>query len=305
MGDSESPDAAGADSNGSALIDRRRVLAGLAGLGAFAGAPTAAAQQGPPGGGAGDSASSDESILGDFEDGLDGWQTTGGNTLDRVSFDEEPAPVTRGSHALEVTADGDPQPAVFTQARGNDSLLDDESFLFADVLPGEVADTDSPVTFRFRLQTRGPEDTVESRPFSVSQRYGAGLAWDLRDIDESTLSAARRLEVAWYVGDEPPTNSNGRGPGEGYSGTVYLDNVQTGDEPRLFNKRSWTRKRRRLQRENGFRTDVTVDELTDTIQRGQFVYADGTELEYEGRIRDDGNLELTIDNETFVFRGGQ
>ncbi|EMA23275.1 hypothetical protein C442_05906 [Haloarcula amylolytica JCM 13557] len=247
-----------------------------------------------------------DNILGDFEDGVDGWKTSGGNTLETVSHSDKPAPVTRGKSALAVTSDGDPQPAVFTKARGRNSLLGDGSFLFADVLPGEVAEADSAVTFRFRLHPRGPHDVVESRPFSVKQRYGAGLAWDLRDIDEDVRAAARRLEVAWYASDdEPPTNSNGRGPGEGYNGTVYLDNIRTGDDPTTYNRRRWLRNRRRLQRENGFRTDVTVDELTDTIQRGQFVYADGTELDYEGRITDDGGLEVTIDGDTFVFGGDE
>ncbi len=46
-----------------------------------------------------------DNILGDFEDGVDGWKTSGGNTLETVSRSDKPAPVTRGKSALAVTSD--------------------------------------------------------------------------------------------------------------------------------------------------------------------------------------------------------
>lgn len=63
------------------------------------------------------SVGTNEVVLGDFEDGLDGWTTTGTNELDRVTDDELPMGVVSGRHALVVEVDGDAHPMIENRRR--------------------------------------------------------------------------------------------------------------------------------------------------------------------------------------------
>lgn len=241
-------------------------------------------------------------VIGDFETGLDDWKTSGGNELTRVDRATKPAPITRGESALAVTSDGDPQPAIRKTIQ--DLNLTETPYLFADVLPDSVEGTDSPITFRFRYHSRGPGGVVESPEISVRQRYGTRLVWDMSDLNEAIRSSPKQIELAWYPEQHPPkTGPRGRGPGFDYRGTTYVDNVRFGDNEERVELGRWRLKRREVRREYGFRTDKTVETLTETVQKGVVTYTDGTELPYRGEILDDGTLELTLDGEVFRFRG--
>lgn len=274
------------------LFSRRRVLQGIGAMGVAGGALTATTG----------SAAASGAVLGDFESGFDGWKTDGGNELGTVGKDEEGAPVTRGESALTVTSDGDPQPAIRRSV--SDVEFTEKPYLLADVLPGPIEDTDSAVTFRFRYHSRGRGDVEESPTITARQRYGIRLAWDMSEVDDSKLSSPKRLELAWYPEQHPPkTGPRGGGPGFDYRGTTYVDNVRLEASDETVELRRWNLKRREMRREYGFRTDKTVDTLTDSVQTGVVVYPDGTEIEYRGEIRDDGTLELEFDGDTFEFRG--
>lgn len=277
----------------STLFSRRSVLRGL-GVAGVAGPGLTAVSGG---------AVATGTVIGDFETGLDGWTTSGGNDLARVDRSAESAPVTRGESALAVTSADDPQPAIGKEIQTLD--LTETPYLYADVLPESVAGTDSLVTFRFRYYSEVADEVIESPEISVRQRYGIRLVWDTSGLDERVRAAPTQLELAWYPADYPPkTGPRGRGPGFDYQGTTYVDNVRAGDDDERVELGRWRLKRRELRRERGFRANKTVDTLTDTVQEGIVTYTDGTELPYRGEILDDGTLELTIDGERFEFRGG-
>jgi hypothetical protein len=94
--------------------------------------------------------SSDTVVLGDFESGLDGWKTNGGNRLSRVSVEDRPAAVTSGEYALDVTVTGDPYPMIENKSRVKRADFVGHPYLVADVAPSQVSDTASEVTFQFR-----------------------------------------------------------------------------------------------------------------------------------------------------------
>lgn len=100
--------------------------------------------------------------LGSFDTGLDGWSATGSSSPGRVSGSQEPAAVTEGDHALEVTVNGDSEPIVQNERRVQRADLSNHPCLLADVLPASVDGSDSAVTFRFRYHHTDPGGVEES-----------------------------------------------------------------------------------------------------------------------------------------------
>ncbi|MFC4823750.1 hypothetical protein [Halorussus aquaticus] len=218
--------------------------------------------------------------------------------------EDESAPVTRGDYALEVSVEGDSQPAVRNQRAVRDADFTDAPYLLADVLPGSIADSDSAVSFRFRYHSAGPGDVAESPEITVEQRYGQRLAWDMSEIADEKLAAPRRLEIAWYPADRPvSTGPQGKGSSFDYRGRVYLDNVHLTDNRQQVTITRWVRKRRELQRSHGFPIDDDVQSSTDAIRAGRFVYDDGTEIPYSAEILAGGDIRIEIDDERFRFEG--
>jgi len=283
-------------SGGPMYMSRRSVLGSIVGAG-IAGAAF--------GGTVGRAAAAESALLGDFEEGLDEWKTNGGNRLGRVSRDEENAPVTQGNHALEVRINGDPQPVIRNQKRIRRSDPASNPYLMADVLPGTIEGTDSPVAFRFRYRSKGPGGIEESPETTVKQRYGARLVWDMSGIADGKLDSPHRLEIAWYPEEHPPkTGPQGRGPGFDYRGRTYFDNVHLTDDRGQVTVTRWTRKLRSLERSYGLRVDSRIDQSTETLQTGAFVYKDGTNVSYRAELLDDGDIRVDINDDSFRFTGG-
>lgn len=191
--------------------------------------------------------------ISDFESGLDGWTTNGGNDLGRVAWEDARFAVS-GTHAMRVTVNGDRYPMVETRAAIEGVDLAARPYLFADVVPGQVPDGVSELTFRFRLRhSRGPSRSkergggkpkgrgrgtgdgggggpasgrpaLESEPMTARPHERTTLRWDLSGVDDGKLAGAKRLELSWYPTEHPPRDHDrpqgrqtpsGRGKGGG------------------------------------------------------------------------------------------
>lgn len=112
---------------------------GLAAMGLTAATGTAAGRS-----------ESDTVVFGDFESGFDGWRAIGRPRLSRVGVEDRPAAVTSGDHALNVDVNGDPFPRLVNRRKVRRADFVNHPYLIADVVPSQVADTASKVTFKFR-----------------------------------------------------------------------------------------------------------------------------------------------------------
>lgn len=125
---------------------RRSVLSGLL-AGAALGVAGGSSAQATTG--------TDATGLGDFESGLDGWKTNGGNRLSRIHRSDAELGVRSGSYGMEVTVNGDAHPMIENKTRVADADLVSNPYLACHVLATLVSDTDSDLTFQFRLHHDG------------------------------------------------------------------------------------------------------------------------------------------------------
>jgi hypothetical protein len=236
--------------------------------------------------------------LGVFENGYDGWSTTNSNSLSRVSYEQERAPVTQGENALEVTIDSDPEPTIKNEKRIRHADLVNHPCLHADVLPSSVENSDSPVTFRFRYHHTDPGGVEESPQLTVDQEYGGGICWDMSGLSNTKLANPDRLDITWYPTDHPPSSDFD------YNGVVYVDNVLVTDDLDEVTTTRCTRKHRELERAHGPKTGQVVESESDTLQEGVYQYRDGTEVPYEIEKFDNGDIEERVDGDAFRWKGG-
>ena len=166
---------------------------------------------------------SEATQLGSFENGLDGWTTTGSNSLSRVDGNQQPAAITEGSYALDATVDSDSEPSIENQQLVQNADFENNPCLLADVLPTSVKNSDSAVTFRFRYHHSDPGGVEESHEMTVRQQYGCQICWDMSNLSATKLANPDRLEVVWYPEEHPPSS------GFDYDGRVIIDNIHLSD----------------------------------------------------------------------------
>lgn len=261
--------------------------------------------------------------LGEFSDGFDGWTTTGGNELTRVSEDEMPVAVQVGTHALAVEIDGDLHPMIENTRRVREADFVEHPYLQAHVA-GFAEETNSEMVFKFRLHhTAAPTDdqengnggsggdggkdvlVEESDEQTAAQLHPHLLRWNLTDFDEEILATANRLEIVWYLEDHPPERGHrGRARGDfDYQGFVVIDDVRLTDDVTSGEAEASRDKKLALHRKHGMIVERTYEERTDAVERGTLLFGDGTEIPFTFEILDDGRFRYTIDGESFLLGG--
>lgn len=309
-----------------ATVSRRSVLSGLlAGLAVGTGG-TAVASAG---------SSSEETALGTFESGFDGWGTNGGNELSRIDEDDAVLGIVDGSFGLEVTVNGDTHPMIENKERVKAVDFVSNPYLVCHVLPTLVSGTDSDLTFQFRLHYsngnggRGGRDkpngkgegkakgkkgndshdsnqkpvlVEESPEMQVSTLQPVELAWDLSDISEAKRAAATRLEITWYPTEHPPQRgARGNANGFTYDGGVVFDGIRVTDVDGVVSQAAFRRNWIQLLYEHGRHVETAVESSTDNSETGTLVFGSGTELPYTFDIIDGGNARLSIDGDVYEF----
>jgi len=233
--------------------------------------------------------------LGNFEDDLKGWETNGSNSLGSVSGSQQPASVTRNDTALEVTVNSDPEPVIENQLQTQQADLTTYPCLLADVLPSNVQNTDSPLTFRFRYHHSDPGGVEESPEMTVDQRYGRRICWDMSGLSTTKLESPERLDIVWYPTNHPP------GSGFDHNGTVCVDNVQITDDHNQVTQARKMDLHQEHVRAHGPMIDQITQSETSTAQDGVYEHYDGTQVSYRLEMLSNGNIKETCDGKTFTL----
>lgn len=239
-----------------------------------------------------------EPFLGNYEVANDGWTSTGTSSLSRKSGDEEPESVTLGNQALEVSVQGESNPSIECQERVVPANCVKNTYLLADVLPADVENSDSHVTFQFRYHHTNPGGVEESPEMTVKQKHGGILAWGLSNLSVSKLDSSDRIEIAWYPSDHPPSS------GFDYNGRVMVDNIRLTNDLNEMTQGAFFQKHQELEIAHGLRTDQVIQSQTETTQDGVYKFYDGTEIAYQLKKLENGDIEETVDGDIFRWTGG-
>lgn len=256
--------------------------------------------------------------LGDFETGLDGWTTNGGNELTRITKDQIPSGVVSGEHGLAVEINGDLFPMIENKKRIKDADFLKNPHLQMHVI-AIAEETDSDLMFQFRLHhtpsnrggapgkggkggSSGSKDVnvEESDLKTVPQLTSRTVQWDMSGLPDDVLGTAKRLEIVWFLEDhEPQDGHRGRANGDfDYQGHVVFDDIRLAESNPISETGKAQRIQMDLHREHGMIVDQIREEMTKDLERGTFVFADGTEIPYEAKILDNGQVRYTIDGKT-------
>jgi hypothetical protein len=126
----------------------------------------------------------------------------------------------------------------------------------------------------------------------------------MSDIDDAKLSNPRRLEIAWRLADSSsPSGPRGRGPGEGYQGDVYFDNIRLTDDVNSLSREAIALQLNKLRAQNGtYRYEA--DSRMGEVEEGRFVFNNGNEVPVEFETADEDRFVYTIDGESYRIGGG-
>lgn len=306
-------------------VDRRTILQSTAAAGGLGLLPASAGADRGSGTSSRGKSSTDDEILGDFEGGLDGWRTNGGNELKQITEDDVPAGVTNGSHALQIEVNGDAYPVIENKRRVRRADFTERPCLGLHVI-ALTKRTDSDLRLQFRLhhtasggdQSNGSgsnggrtpkskDSNVEKSGWkSISQLRPQELQWDMSGLSTDIRETAKRLEIVWYIeGHEPDGGPRGRTNGEfDYNGFVVFDDIRLYESPPISETARQHDKKLELHRNHGMIVDRTFDERREDFERGRVVYADGTEISFSFEVLGEDKFAYTIDGETFKIGGG-
>lgn len=307
-------------------LTRRTLTKSIAGLGvATALAPGAAAT----------AATSDNIILGEFEDGLDDWRTNGGVQLSRVSSTEEPTAVEHGKYGLAVSSNGDTYPVIENKKRLKGTNLVDIPYLLGRIRTSLVPDhTKLTVLLRYHHRAtpangaggrgnargrgngasgngKGPKHSPGKKPVLVEEKQltiplasRSAFFWDLSGLSDEKLETPQRLEIGWFVGDSVPR----RGPrGNQHDGpdpkTVYLDSIRWTSSRDFVDRAALMNYMDQLVLQHG---DYRYESrgFFDGGERGVFIFTDGTEIDSRWKDLGSDKERYTIGERVFKLGGG-
>lgn len=265
----------------------------------------------------------DDTVLGGFEDGLDGWTSARNVELEHISETDVPVGVSSGSHALaaEVQTDG-------TAVIANDRRVRSADFVANPYLGmhvhGFAVGTDADLLFQFRLHALPGfgDDGFAAFPVSrwtrrsitsvwtsewkpATQLRPKELQWDMTDVPPAVLEHPTRLEIAWQP-DAPTSDSDTERDASGdapFRGMVAFDEIRLYDAPPISPIERLHDKEMGLHRKHGMIVDREIVEHRKGFERGFVEYVDGTNLSYSFEVLDDGEYRYVIDGETFVIGG--
>lgn len=303
------------NSNGIVSADRRTILKGLAATGA-AFATNSVPVQGrkkPKG---------DVTLLGGFGSGRDGWSTNGRNKLAQVSTSERPGIATQGNQALQVEITGDSYPMIENKSRVVKADFESHPYLTADVTPGLVSDTESGVTFQFRYHYADTDSTenrntqskkqekstlvVESDEITLPALFPSQLYWDMSELSDEALANPKRLEIVWYPTEHPPEGgARGQGSGYDYQGKVFFDNIRLSDTVTDLSTSAIATNMQKYKLNHGIITETDVESRSADVEKGDFVFSDGSRIPYAFEVVGEDEFVYTIDGEAFEMGGDQ
>lgn len=277
-------------------------------------------------------------VLGNFEDDLDGWTTNGGNELHRVQREERPFAVSRGSYGLNVDVQDDPYPVIENKAAVKRADFVGNPYSLATVTPSRVGDTRSTLTFKFRLhysatgrdqgakgkagnekkgsgnnagndagQSSGKKPVLvkESEEMVVRPHVQRTLTWDMSGIGRKKLANAKRLEIGWYPTDHPPERGpRGKGPGYEYRGHALFDDIHITDDIAAISAREIAGQWEDYEQSHGRYEETVITSSTAEKETGKFVFTDGTEIAFSFVDEAEDRSVFEIDGESYRLGRG-
>lgn len=290
---------------------RRLMMKSVAGLGIAAAIPSTVA------------ADATSHSMGTFENGLDGWRTNGRVELSRVSRSNKPRAVERGSHALSVSAEGDGFPVIRNEAAVAGQSFVDSPYLQGRILTG-LTDTHSKITLVLRYHhgatpagkqsggngkgsKKGVSNQkpvlVEERTTTITVPGRSAFGWDLSDLSDEKLSTPRRIELAWFAGEDPPERGpNGTQPHTTPPADVYLDAIRmTGNRDALSRTQVIGHLDDLVRTHGGYQYEAR--EFFENGEVGVFAFNDGTEVPVEWEELGEEKERYTIGERTFKLGG--
>lgn len=253
--------------------------------------------------------------LGSFDDGTNGWEPAEGNELGRVESDSMSGYLD-GSHGLAVGTKIDNQAMITNSQDVREFDLTGSSHLVTDVIPA-VGGADSNVTFQFAIHYTSGDDVaspsdgatdggstdsevVTSPTKSVPQYQKCVVSWDLGTVDANVKRNARRLDIRWTPSDDA---SNANRPVENRMYTIF-DDVRLIRDITEINVQELNQTVTNLRLDHGALESVDVREEQDDLERGEFVFNDGTTVTYVLEEVGEDKYRYTLGDEEYKLGGG-
>lgn len=268
--------------------------------------------------------SSDETLLGGFEHGLDGWTAPAGVELEQVTDDDVPAGVASGTHALAAEVKSGARQTIANGRRVRAADFARTPYLGMHVL-ALAAGTNADLLFQLRVHSSpAMADTPDWRSFlpsgqvrrqfdgvwpsewkAVTQLRPQEVQWDLSGLPSAVLEHATKLEIVWRP--ETPVSGTDEGSksnwGPPYRSIVAFDEIRLYDTPPMSPIERLQQKRSNLHRKHGMIVDRRIAVNRDGYERGVVEYVDGTNVSYTFEVLGEDRYRYTIDGETFVIDG--
>lgn len=152
----------------------------------------------------------------------------------------------------------------------------------------------------------GRPRAVASDEIRVSEQSATTLMWDLSTYSSTVRQNAKRLEIRWHPADRDPRgNARGNGPSKSeYRGFTIFDSIQVSDSPAEIEETQLVDDLTNLRVERGFLTSVETTERSDGYEAGQFMFSDGTAVEYVFERIDRDQYRYTVDGTVYRLGGG-
>lgn len=275
---------------------RREVLGTIGAL--FGGAATASGSAAAVPGASATVDDSEDSVLGDFEDGFDKWSVNGDHELFQTPAEEVPAAVTTGSSALGVALGRAAKPRLENRDRIAAVDLEARPYLVADVLPA-VADAEQ-ITIQLLIQARG-SGVHRSQEHTIPNGISSRVYWNATELSEEVRARATRLSIELSTDRSHQGNENGV---DSVRGFAFLDSIRASDNPAAIGNVGSRNAIRELTLKRGIIEEFVTDERSEDYERGRIEFADGTSVPYEHEILAPQRVEYTIQGETYKTGGG-
>lgn len=254
--------------------------------------------------------------------GRTGWRALGEAALERADADA-PGAVSHSETTLRLHGRDELAPTLALEAPVRDADLPRHRSLTATVRAGDLRGTDAPVQFRVRLlhdaTGRGPtagrqrstrsgrgsdSAALRSRPFRAPQGVPIRLYWDLRDVDDAVLDRVRRLEVVCERTDRPRSEGPYGRVATGVRGRIDVSSVVLSDSPDAIATAKLQNRWLDLEAAAGPHEDTVTECRTGAAESGRFVFADGTEVNYDFEVCADGTHLFTLGETIYRFQDG-
>jgi hypothetical protein len=228
-------------------------------------------------------------MLGDFEEDLSGWKTTGGASLSRVSASEFSIPVCNGQWALEISPNGDTVPTIRRRLSDFGDRLQTAPYFASQVVASGAA-SNGLLGVKLRYQHSAPNagessddvsPTVEEVTRQVPIDGRSAVVWNLSELAAEKLANPTAIELAFSADGSFDPNGNSNDSGKQQDGAeldkVYVDGIHLRESSIEHRALGYLNHRKQLRAAHGANS-YEPSAFFDGGEEGVITYADGFEI---------------------------